>query len=383
MDGEDCRRLSIGECSDPVIESHGVNPGEWNADARHWAGLFAHAPRASPYLTPSWVHAYVDTFAAGLPMVHVNARNEDGALIGTCLFTQRIDRRALVPLSRWHLNTAGERDEDSVVVEHNALLCEAGHESRVYADIAELVDLAPVDELTLAGATEDAVTRFCAALPHWSADIEWRDSPYVDLEALRAAGGDHLAVLSRNTRERLRRSLRRYREVAELRVEVATSVAEALAMFDEMVTLHEARWHALGQVGGFASQARRDFHRTFIQRAHGAEHVQLLRVCHGKRTLGVLYNLVANGHVCFYQSGVRYDEGRQLSPGLVVHHLAIGHCLSAGFLTYDFLPSAPGEGRYKLSLATDTHRLGTVLLRRPGWRGRWFALARSLKRRFR
>jgi len=373
----------LGECSDTMIESHGANSGEWNVAAREWAGLFAHAPKASPYLTSSWVHAFVDIFAPGLPMVQAKARSADGALIGTCLFTQCIDRRALVPMRRWHLNTAGERDEESVVVEHNALLCAAGHETQVYADVAAFVDLAPVDELLLAGATEDAVTRFCAALPHWSADIEWRDSPYVDLEALRAAGGDHLAVLSRNTRERVRRSLRRYREVAELRVEEATSVAEALAMFDEMVTLHEARWHALGKAGGFASPARRDFHRTFVQRAHGAGHIQLLRVGHGERTLGVLYNLVANGHVCFYQSGLRYDIGKQLSPGLVAHHLAIGHCLSAGFRTYDFLPSAPGEGRYKLSLATRAHRLGTVLLRRPGWRGSWFALARSLKRRFR
>ena len=366
-----------------MIESRSVNAGEWNDAARQWAGLFAHAPRASPYLTPGWVHAFVDTFAAELPIAQVHTRSADGVLIGTCLFTQRTDRRALVPLRRWYLNTAGEGHADSVVVEHNEVLCAAGHESRVYAEVAGFVDGAPVDELLLAGATEDAVARFCAALPHWKADIEWRDAPYVDLEALRTTGRDHMAVLSRNTRERVRRSLRRYREVAELRVEVATSVAEALAMFDEMVVLHEARWHALGQAGGFASEVRRRFHRTFVARAHGAGHVQFLRICHGERTLGVLYNLVANGHVCFYQSGLRYDGDKQLTPGLVAHHLAIGHCLSAGFREYDFLPSAPGEGRYKLSLATGAHRLGTVLLQRPGWRGTWFALARSLKRRFR
>jgi hypothetical protein len=64
----------------------------------------------------------------------------------------------------------------------------------------------------------------------------------------------------------------------------------------------------------------------------------------------------------------------------VVHHLAIGHYLQSGYTRYDFLPSAPGEGRYKISLAPDSQRLGTVLLQRPGWRRLWFDTARALRR---
>lgn len=366
-----------------LIESHWAASGQWIDAARQWAELFDQQPCASPYLASPWVHTFVDVFATRLPTTQVHTCSTGGALIGTCLFTQRIDRRALLPLSRWHLNTAGEDQADSLEMEHNAVHCAARHESRVREDVANFVDCAQVDELLLAGVSEEAVARFCAALPHCKADIECRDSPYVDLEALLATGRDQLPVLSRNTRERLRRSLRRYREVAELRVEAATSVADGSAMFDKMVVLHEARWRAPRQAGGFASEVRRRFHRTFIQRGHGAGHVQLLRVRQGERTLGVLYNLVANGHVCLYQSGLRFDGDKQLSPGLVVHHLAIGHCLSAGFWEYDFLPSAPGEGRYKRSLASVAHRLGTVLLQRPGWRGTWSALARLMNRRFR
>ena len=188
-----------------------------------------------------------------------------------------------------------------------------------------------------------------------------------------------MAVLSRNTREQLRRSMRRYQERGALVIESARTLTEARAMFAEMVALHAQHWNALGQSGGFSTPSRRAFHRSFLERAFPLGQVQLLRVCAGDCVVGVLYNLVANGHVCFYQSGLRYDEDKQLKPGLVAHHLAIGHCLAAGFRQYDFLPSAPSEGRYKMSLSTNVHRIGTVLFQRPGWRRRYFGAVRAAR----
>jgi len=360
-------------------ESRQVRTGRWTKAEREWAALFARAPHASPYLASAWVSSYVDTFAGVLPCEQLLVRNQYNELIASCLLTKRVDRRALLPLRRAYLNTAGERDADSVVVEHNGVLCCAVSAAPVYEQLALHIEQSSVDEFQLSGGTEEAVTLMLGALPHWRGDIEWRESPCVDLAALRGAGGDHLAVISRNTREQLRRSLRKYGEIGGLIVDAAASLSEAHAMFDEMVLLHEARWQSLGQRGGFASPVRRDFHRLFIERAFPVGQVQLLRVRAGDRVLGVLYNLVANGHVCFYQSGLRFDDSNHLKPGLVAHHLAIQHCLRAGYDLYDFLPSSPGEGRYKNSLANTARRLGTVLLQRPGWRRQWFGMARAAR----
>lgn len=338
------------------------------------------APNAAPYLTASWVQSFVDEFAGVMPMQQLWVRDTGNELLGTCLLCRRTDRRAGLPLRRVYLNTSGESAADSVVVEHNAVLCSPAHEAAVYSAVARTIEAAPVDEFLLAGATEAAVALFQHALPNWDADCEWRESPYVDLEALRASGRDHLAVLSRNTREQLRRSMRRYQERGALVIESAGTLVEARSMFTEMVALHEQHWHALGQCGGFATPSRRAFHRCFLERAFPMGEAQLLRVRAGDHVVGILYNLIANGHVCFYQSGLRYDDDKQLKPGLVVHHLAIGHCLAAGFRQYDFLPSAPSEGRYKTSLATDAHRIGTVVFRRPGWRHRYFGAVRAVRR---
>lgn len=364
--------MSSGKCTTQLVLAD-----QWQEAEREWAELFATVPSASPYLAPSWVRSYVDTFADKLHCEQLRVRDDHGTLVGICLLTRRIDKRALLPLRRAYLNTAGEPEQDSVVVEHNAVLCMPTHAADVYKQVAAYLEDAPVDELQLSGATEAAVEAILQVMPGWRSDIEWRDSPCVDLDGLRQSGGDHLAALSRNTREQIRRSVRKYREFGELRLEVAGSLAEANFMFDEMVAMHETRWKSVGQLGGFSTPARRLFHRAFIRHAFQAGQAQLLRVRAGDTVLGVLYNLVANGHVCFYQSGMRVEESNQLKPGLVTHHMAIQHYLEAGCRLYDFLPSSPGEGRYKSSLATSMSRVGTALLQRPGWRRQWFDAARS------
>jgi CelD/BcsL family acetyltransferase involved in cellulose biosynthesis len=220
----------------------------------------------------------------------------------------------------------------------------------------------------------------CHVLPTWRADVEWRESPFVDLEKLRASGKGHLDTVSRNTREQIRRSLRRYADRGELTVTVATTPHEARQAFAEMVQLHEARWQAAGELGGFATSLRKQFHTAFVEHGAATGHMHLLRVHAGDHLLGVLYNLVANGQVCFYQSGLQYEADKQLKPGLAVHHLAIEYYLAHGYREYDFLPSEPGEGRYKLSLATSSRRLGTLRLQRPGLRRAYFDTARRVKR---
>ncbi len=203
----------------------------------------------------------------------------------------------------------------------------------------------------------------------------------MDLARLRDSGGDHLRAVSRNTREQIRRSLTRYRERGEVTVTAAQTPDEAQAMFEEMLVLHDARWHAVGKGGGFASPLRRQFHRAFVRRGVAEGHAQLLRVAAGDRVIGVLYNLVANGKVNFYQSGLQYEDDKHLKPGLVAHHLAIEHCLALGCCEYDFLMSKPGEGRYKESLSNASRQLGWVTLYRGGWRQRYFAFARAMRLR--
>jgi CelD/BcsL family acetyltransferase involved in cellulose biosynthesis len=77
--------------------------------------------------------------------------------------------------------------------------------------------------------------------------------------------------------------------------------------------------------------------------------IQVLRA----EGVGVLYNFVDRGRVYFYQSGFHYSPDNRLKPGLVMHYLAVEHCLSNPELAeYDFLA---GDSQYKRSLGMRQH----------------------------
>ncbi len=357
-----------------------LHASAWDDRGRdRWHQVIAGMPVSSPFLSTAWTNAWMRVFGRVLKPVLVSVLDASGAPIGSCLLTSRVRRTTVVPHVRVHLNTDGENAMDSVIVEHNALLAIAGAEDVVARAIAGHVVDMRADEFHVAGAGEVEVSRLLRAFPSWTADIEWHDAPFVNLELLRAASRSHLDVLSRNTREQLRRSLARYQCRGPIVVEAARTVCEAEAMFVELVALHESRWQAVGHTGAFASASRREFHRAFIREGVPTGNAQLLRITAGGDTIAVLYNLVANGRVNFYQSGLRLEDDKHLKPGMAAHHLAIQYCLEHGYAEYDFLSSAPGEGRYKSSLANESRQLAQLTLARPGWRCRYFNGLRRLR----
>jgi CelD/BcsL family acetyltransferase involved in cellulose biosynthesis len=344
-----------------------------------WSSVFAQMVEAGPFLSPTWVRTWAEVYGARLGTELVTFAEVTGQPVGVCLLTPSVRYSAILPHVRLHLNTDGEPSGDSVIVEHNALMAEPAAVDRIDRAFAAHIEGRRVDELRAAGVDEHGVERLIAAFPRWRADVEWRDSHYVDLDRLRAGSGDHLQLLSRNTREQVRRSLARYRTRGELAVQSAQTIEEAERMLDQLIALHQARWNAVGSDGAFASSLRQQFHRAFIRRGLASGNAQLLRVTAGDQVIAVLYNLHANGKINFYQSGVAYEDDKHLKPGLVAHHLAITYCLQAGYSEYDFLISDPGEGRYKASLSDAHRRLGWVTLYRPGWRQRYFDAARRAR----
>ena len=358
-----------------------LGASSWEREGRQlWESVVSRMPASGPFLSTAWTGSWLAVFGQRLMPVQLRITDANHVVIGTCLLTPRVRRWAIIPHVRIHLNTDGENGAESVIIEHNAMLAVAGAEEQVAQAVAHHVRAMRADEFRVAGAGVAEVDRLTRAFAGWTADVEWHEAPYVDLEALRASGRSHLEVLSRNARAQLRRSIARYSDRGALRIEAAQTVADAEAMFAELVRLHEARWSATGQSGAFATPPRRDFHRRFIREGFVTGNAQLLRVSAGGATIAVLYNIVANGRVNFYQSGLSYEADAHLKPGMVAHHLAIEHCVEQGFAEYDFLASPAGQGRYKASLSSNTRWLGRLTLTRPGWRTRYFNGLRTIRR---
>jgi CelD/BcsL family acetyltransferase involved in cellulose biosynthesis len=319
-----------------------------------WRALEATA-RPSYFLTWGWMSTWLAALPAqAMPRLAVITR--DGAAIAAGFLGRRRElRHGVVPTRGLHLNTTGILALDELCLEHNGLLSAPGTACLVGA----LVELLPPDweELMLPAVDGERVDSLGVGddyQVHVDRDVA---APYIDLSRVRATG-DYLSLLGSNTRAQIRRARR---AVGRCELEVAGSVPQALTIYDELVALHTASWNDRGEPGAFADPWFDRFHRRLITQRFGHGEIELLRLRAGDQTIGCIYNLIANGRVLFYQSGLaRFDEPH-IKPGYLCHTAAIERAAAAGHAVYDLLG---GDARYKASLSTATSRLVWIRIQR-------------------
>jgi CelD/BcsL family acetyltransferase involved in cellulose biosynthesis len=272
---------------------------------------------------------------------------------GLGLVGHRTGRRAVFAERRALLNATGDKALDSITTEHNGLVGETN-----WPLVAGCV-MRQFDEFTLPGVS--------GALPREKGEHEGflrvaRAAPAyrVRLEAVRACGGD-LDYLSRNAREKLRQSGRKYESFGGIALDEAPDVRTALTYFSALKELHVASWTRRERRHSFEFPFFEQFHRDLISRHHASGATELLRVRAGTKILGYLYNFRYRGTVYAYQSGFD-DIDPRLRPGYVCHALAIARHAAAGAETYDFMA---GHNRLKQSFANQTYEMIWHRFRRP------------------
>jgi hypothetical protein len=271
-------------------------------------------------------------------------------------------RHHLVPSRALYLNATGVPRRDEVCTEHNAILCAPDRRIRAI-DLAALIP-DRWDELFLPAIDRHAFPDLVDGAEQGGYRVRVDHavaSPYVDLDRVRAAPGGYLSLLGASTRAQLRRARRAFGP-RELELDVAADWPQARAIFDELIFLHERTWRARGQVGAFGDPWFLRFHERLIDTRFRTGELQLLRLRAGTTTIGCLYNLIANGRVMFYQSGLGAFTDPHVKAGYLCHAAAVEHAARAGHAVYDLLG---GVARYKQCLATDHVQLAWIRLQRP------------------
>ena len=331
------------------------------------------------FLSPIWVDAWLSTYGDDRNLRFVCFRLGD-ALQGIVLIASQRAKGGLLSLEQLHLNTAGE-GTDSPMVEHNAFVCLPEHQDTFVALLWHWLEHQVWDEFFLDGIALNSFTAIAKISGPPNENI-WRDAPYVDLHHLRCNGNSFLDSLSKNSRQKVRRSIRLYEETAAIKLEYAPTKAIATSYFNELIQLHQPFWNSRGKLGAFASDRMRTFHTKIIEAGRPRRDYDLIRISHGTKTLGVIYNLMHANHISYYQSGFSYQSDNRLKPGLVGHSLVIQDALDAGFNEYDFLATAGEGAQYKSSLSNANRQLGWITYRRNSVRVRAIRAAKSLRRRF-
>jgi Acetyltransferase (GNAT) domain len=304
-----------------------------------------------------WTSLWLEHFADSVQHDFVVVEDDIGSPCGIALLCHGKIPSRIRRVRSAHIGTAALWPPEDVYLECNRLIARPeAREELARAVLEELSRDGRWEEFVLNGfvaADAELIARAAPALR-----LEPEASPYAELGVLaERGGGDVVAGLGRNTRQQVRRGLR---ELGDPTCEIASDPDRALAVFDELVELHQARWSAEGQHGAFADERVVSFHRELI-RQRAPDRALLCRVEAAGRTVACLYSFLEDGVVFFFQAGIAQESDSKVRPGLVAHALCMATCLERGLREYDFL--AP-ESRYKRQLSTAERTLFWGSMRR-------------------
>jgi hypothetical protein len=341
----------------------------------------------SVFTSPWWLRAcertWPSTPARQVLSIGLGAGRRCHALLGR----RTVLRGGLLRRRRLALNETLDARHDEVTVELNGLYgCrDEDFGEAVEALLRWLAGRSDWDELVLSGLAQaralDVERAAHRAGLHVRTD---RDVPSfsIDLERVRATqGGEYLAALSSNARQRLRRAERGLESaLGPVAFERAASAAQVQTWFGELERLHRARWGRGAGGSCFDLPPFVAFHRSLMEQALDAGALQLDRLSAGDTAVAYLYNLVYGGRVHFILGGIDLARAGEHSPGLLIHRRAIERSLRDGAKHYDFLA---GSGRYKATLGTQEDRQRWLTVWRPGPVAAVENALRGLRRRWR
>ncbi len=344
-----------------------VVPREDRAEARAvWTALEAEIGAPALSCSWAWTGTWLEHYGDVVPHRFV-VGEAGGRSCGIALVTAG-PRRPLRPRTL-HLGTAGEPAGSGVFVERNRLLAaESQRAAFAAALIDHLLGEGGWDRLCLDGMHAEDAALLLAGRPE--ATVREDDSPVADL----GGGEDVLDALSSSRRQRARRTLKAF---GALEGDWAGTPAEAEAILDELIELHQARWTEAGEPGAFASERFTAFHRALVARLLPEGRAALIRVRRGEETVGCLYGHVDGGRLLFYQGGLQRYEDNKLKAGVAAHVVFMRACREHGLTEYDFLAPAT---RYKQELSTRADTLVWAELERTGWRTRLERAARRVRK---
>ena len=269
-------------------------------------------------------------------------------------------RRRLVGLAPWYLErgTSQRRvirflGSGEVCSDYLSVLCQSGPQDEVTLALADwlcaaadptserpLWDLIELGGVDLNDAT---VTRLIDHLAARGNLVHRRGRPSCWRVNLPADWGTYLATLSKSHRKQIRRLERNYFQTKRAEVHVVTSTDELARGLEVLVNLHQRRRESLGGRGCFASTRFATFHEETARRLLDSGNLRLVWLDVDGRTVAAEYQVLGDGVVYAYQSGIEPDS-LEHEPGRLITMATLEQAVREGRRAFDFLR---GDESYK------------------------------------
>jgi len=316
------------------------DPAALAALHEEWDALGERCPGQSIYMTWDWVATWWEFYGRGGALWLLQARTENGRLLGLAPLMLVAHRPA--PLLRWRqLQFIGA----SSPFDHLDFLIEPGAEPEVLPLFLERLraEQRRWDVLLLSALPEDS-----PALPllrgsgiPWEAG-ELQCCPVIDLPA---DWETYHGALSKRKRKNIRHTHNALDGAFPGRWgwERVENPAELEPTMAAMIRLHQDKWAALGKPGGFADATTIAFHQAISRRLLEQGRLWLYRLCIDGRATAIEYAYAYRDRVYAFASGMEAGL-EEYSPGQVLMEAMIREAIRAGMRYYDFLR---GDEEYK------------------------------------
>jgi CelD/BcsL family acetyltransferase involved in cellulose biosynthesis len=334
----------------------------WRIESE-WEALLSCSDANEPTLSPVWLRAWWQVFGMDDGRVlRACTLRDRGRLVGLVPLLLREHRyRGLVPFRRLELLGSGEDEADEIASDYIGIVAARGYEGAVARRVADTLasrGLGAWDELVCCrmAASRTTVSELAVALGARDTDVTVTRSGECAFVTLPRSWDAYLTALPSNHRYVVRRSLREFDQWAgaHYELETASTLDELARGVDVLHALHAERWNAKRAAGAFASTRFRRFHEIVMPQLLDRGALQLAWLTVRNAPIAVVYNILWNGKVYFYQSGRVLDTPKKVRPGITLHAMLIRQAIERGLSEYDFLG---GEAQYKEQLATDRRDL--------------------------
>ena len=344
------------------------------AAMQEWAAFETHLQNSGMMNSAAWTRNWIKHYGDLVPhRLAVGWHN--GRPIGMTLLSTGVQQKVgPFPIRTLHFGTAGEPELESVCVEYNRLLVADEDRAMFSEQLMQHVQQHEKWECLVSdGMAEVDAQALLQRAP--STEIIQLPCHYCDLNTFRqaeAAGKDPWRLFGESTKTNLRRA---FRDLGEIAVDWSETAEDALQLYDEMIVYHQERWLAAGEPGVFSSRRFTEFHRDLIQELVPQKRAVLVRARQGEKVLGILYLLIENNRLLYYQAGLP-DHKSKLSLGCVTQYLTMLEGSRRGYDAFDFMK---GDTLNKRVLSTHQNTLYWVTWRRPSVKFLVLDSLRSLK----
>jgi hypothetical protein len=317
------------------------------------------------FLSWNWINAWLKIISNNFPLYLVTAKINQ-KVVGLGIFVERRTAKyVFFRRKEWYLHRTGNDAMDQIWIENNNFLVGDHNKNIILSTIwQQLLKQKPeVDEFIIA-MQHNSNNAEPAALPlHYTKKKIYTEKGYylsmVDLKSF----DQYLSLLSKNTRQQIKRSIKLLKQLGDVQFNVITEENKQWNLLQQSKHWHIEKWQQTSTPSGFCNPLFTDFHKYLIFAKHSPTKSIVASLQIDNELVGCLYCFIDGESVYFYLSTLKPMSDNRIKLGLTIHAFFIEWLIdNAPHITkYDFLA---GDARYKKSLTNKQNEYSYLVIQK-------------------